>query len=183
MVIRQEYASPRQVLLLRKCPEGDPGPKSRPAPLAEHEARRSKLGSRNINNALCGGILAILTGLRRKVSASSGQIVTKPCFIANWTSKAVDLIPSSSIMVYLWKATVLGVIFRRRAISFIACPSASSCSTSRCRGLSSWGGFIAAGRRKVSTSPCVARGVTYDRPRDTSWIACSSSDAAEFFKR
>ncbi len=34
-------------------------------------------------------------------------------------------------MVYLWKATVRDVILKMRPISFIACPSASSCSTSR----------------------------------------------------
>ena len=57
-------------------------------------------------------------------------------------------------MVYLWKATVRGVIFRRRAISFIVCPSASSCSTSRWRGLSS-AGLVAGsgGWRSVSDQP------------------------------
>src|SRR5260370_408194 len=53
--------------------------------------------------------------------------------MANWTSSALVLIPSSSIMLYLWKATVLGVIARVWEISFIVRPSASSCRTSRCR--------------------------------------------------
>src|SRR3982751_3506850 len=53
--------------------------------------------------------------------------------MANWTNLALVLIPRSSIMLYLWKATVRGVIARVRAISFMVRPSASSCRTSRCR--------------------------------------------------
>ena len=39
---------------------------------------------------------------------------------------AVDVTPSNSIMLYLWNATVRGVIFRAEAISFIVWPSARS---------------------------------------------------------
>ena len=52
-------------------------------------------------------------------------------------SSAVDLTPSCFIIRYLWKATVRGVSSSTFATSFIECPSASNCSTSRCRGVSS----------------------------------------------
>jgi hypothetical protein len=42
--------------------------------------------------------------------------------MANWTSSALDLMPNSSIMLYLWNATVLGVILRIPAISFHRAP-------------------------------------------------------------
>jgi hypothetical protein len=55
-----------------------------------------------------------------------GQAVTMCVLMANWTNSALDLTPSSSIMAYLWKATVRGVILRSRAVSFIVYPSARS---------------------------------------------------------
>ena len=42
---------------------------------------------------------------------------------------------------YLWNATVRGVTFSTAATCFIERPSASNCSTSRCRGVSSARGF------------------------------------------
>ena len=41
------------------------------------------------------------------------------CLIAVRTSSAFEVTPSCSIMAYLWNATVRGVIFYSRAISFI----------------------------------------------------------------
>ena len=87
-------------------------------------------------------------------------------------------------MLYLWKATVRGVIFKMRAISFIVWPSANSCSTSRARAQLAGPLFPArAPGGSYPTRPCVASGVTYERPWDTSWMAWSNSEAAEFLSR
>ena len=57
------------------------------------------------------------------------------CLIAYCTSSALLAIPSSFMISYLWKKTVLIEILRMDAISFGERPSASICNISRCRGV------------------------------------------------
>src|SRR5947207_11077395 len=73
-----------------------------------------------------GRQLAKVTGGTKQVRQARTQTDMTCCLTANWTSSALDLIPSSAIMLYLWKATVRALMSRMRAISFIECPSASS---------------------------------------------------------
>ena len=91
-----------------------------------------------------------------------GQI--RPSRTAKCMSAAVDCTWRCSIMRYLWKAIVRGDTLRIAAACFIEWPSASSCSTSRWRGVSWWIGLRAScGWTNEPTRSRVSSGVRRGR--------------------
>ena len=103
--------------------------------IGEHEGSAPSLHSTDDNEPHPTTLLAKLTVSNGKIDSVEPDRrryrETMRALMAYCTSSAVDLMPRSSIMLYLWNATVLAVMLRMLAISFIVRPSASSWRTSR----------------------------------------------------
>ncbi len=83
-------------------------------------------------------------------------------------------------------STVFSATWRRLAISLLECPSATSCSTSRWRGVSTSNGPSAAARAPcayAATTRFVSEGLSHVSPRATVFNASSSSLRSEFLSR
>ena len=75
--------------------------------------------------------------MARGADANSSQDPLMPCSRAYFVNSAVLWIPNLRITFDLWNATVFLEILRIAAISLMGCPSATSCTTSRWRSVSS----------------------------------------------
>ena len=69
-------------------------------------------------------------------SGRAAEVLAGGCVKVYWTRPAFVLMPRSSMILYLWKATVPGLMLRTDPILFNDMPWAINCRISYCRGVS-----------------------------------------------
>ena len=124
------------------------------------------------------GIYGLRTGNLWAIRPDYGP--TMPCLIAKWISSALPLIPSNSVIRYLWSSTVRAEMWSLVPISCAVNPSTSRWRISRWRNVNDATGSCASeGRSRICSISPARTGVMNVRPCAAARTASTSSSGAE----